>query len=56
MFKSITEFLVTGFAVVISYALYFVIALIMTVLIGLPIGFGIKLIYDAVKSFFVGGW
>lgn len=54
MFKSITEFLLTGFAVIVSYALYFIIAVFMTVLIGLPIGFGIKFIADTVSSFFIG--
>ena len=54
MFKAISDFLLTGFTLIISYVLYFIIAVFMTVLIGLPIGFGVKFIVDTVSSFFIG--
>lgn len=54
MLKAILEFIGTGIAVVVSYVIYFILAVVMTILIGLPIGVGIKLIYDTIASFFGG--
>lgn len=52
MIKQITEFLVTGIAVVTFYLLYFVTMVVLTVLLGLPISLGIKVIIDCMKVIF----
>ena len=52
MIKSFTEFLVTGMVVILSYFIYFVMASILTFLIGLPIAIGIKVILDFMQIIF----
>jgi hypothetical protein len=52
--KSIGEFLATGALLVVTYTLYFVTAVIVTVLLGLPIMIGIKMITDLIQTFFIG--
>lgn len=52
MLKQLIEFLATGFIFIASYFLYFILAVIATFAIGLPIVFGIKLILQFIEVFF----
>jgi hypothetical protein len=52
MFKAISEFFVTGIAVLVAYVTYAIIAIISTLLIGLPIAIGIKMILDVLTLLF----
>ena len=54
MLKSFMEFLATGAVVVVGYFVYFVTAFIITIIIGLPIAFGIKTLIDIVNLLFAG--
>ena len=54
MLKSFMEFLVTGAVVIVGYFVYFVTAFIITIIIGLPIAFGIKTLIDIVNLLFAG--
>lgn len=54
MIKSFLEFLGTGIFVIIGYITYFIVGVISTFMIGLPIGIGIYLINDAIKYLFSG--
>lgn len=54
MLKSFLEFLATGMLVLTGYGMYFIVALVVTFILGLPIGLGIYLINDAVKYLFSG--
>ena len=54
MLKSFLEFLVTGAMVVVGYTLYFISMFIITILLGLPIVYGIKIIIDIINVFFGG--
>jgi uncharacterized membrane protein YccF (DUF307 family) len=54
MIKDIVEFVMTGIMVVVGYLLYFILASIATVLIGIPIGFGIHIINEMIKTLFNG--
>ncbi len=53
MMKQIGEFIGTGIAVIFAYTFYFIIMVISTVLLGLPVAVGIKIILDALDTFFV---
>lgn len=53
MLKQIFEFLGTGLAVIFTYTIYFISMVILTLLLGLPIGIGIKMIADVIDIFFV---
>lgn len=53
MMKQIGEFIGTGIAVILAYAFYFVGMVISTVLLGLPVAIGVKIIIDAIDTFFV---
>jgi hypothetical protein len=48
------EFLATGAVVVVGYFVYFVTSFIITIIIGLPIAFGIKTLIDIVNLLFAG--
>jgi len=50
MIKSFLEFLGVGVMVISAYVTYFILALLATVIIGLPIGLGIYLIQDTVSK------
>lgn len=52
MLKQFIEFLATGFVFIASYFLYFILAVIATFVVGLPIVFGIKLILQFIEVFF----
>lgn len=54
MLKSFMEFLATGAVVVVGYFVYFVTSFIITIIIGLPIAFGIKTLIDIVNLLFAG--
>lgn len=54
MIKEMIEFMVTGIMVIVGYLLYCVSAVIVTFLIGMPIGIGIHLINELVKILFNG--
>lgn len=53
MLKQIFEFLGTGLAVILTYTVYFISMVFVTLLLGLPIGIGIKMIVDVIDVFFV---
>ena len=50
MLKSFLEFLGVGVMVISAYVTYFILTLLATVIIGLPIGLGVYLIQDAVSK------
>lgn len=52
MLKQLTEFLATGLILIGSYFLYFILAVIATFVVGLPIVFGIKLVLQFIEVFF----
>jgi hypothetical protein len=52
IFKSFSEFLITGIVVIVSYIIYFVLGVVITFLLGLPIAFGIKMITDFISMIF----
>lgn len=52
MLKQIVEFLATGLVLIASYFLYFVLVVMATFVVGLPIVFGIKLILQFMGVFF----
>jgi hypothetical protein len=52
IFKSISEFLATGAVLIVSYLLYFVITVVITFVLGLPIALGIKMIIDFINIMF----
>ena len=52
MIKSITDFLVTGIALIFAYIFYFVSVIIVTLLLGFPIAIGIKMILDILPIIF----
>lgn len=52
MLTEIVEFFITGVTVIITYCLYFVMMVVGTFLLGLPIAFGIKLILEFMKILF----
>lgn len=54
MLKSFMEFLITGAMVIVGYILYFISVFIITVLLGLPIVYGVKIIIDIINLFFGG--
>lgn len=54
MIKSFLEFLATGALVITGYFTYFVVAVIATFVIGLPIGLAVYLIKDAITVLFSG--
>jgi len=54
MFKSFLEFLGVGVVVISGYATYFIATVLITFIVGLPIGLGIYLINDAIKYLFSG--
>lgn len=54
MLKSFMDFLATGAVVVVGYFVYFVTAFIITIIIGLPIAFGINTLIDIVNLLFAG--
>lgn len=53
MIKSILEFLATGITVIAGYIIYCVATVILTILVGLPIAAGIKIILDFIGILFV---
>lgn len=52
MLRAISDFIMTGVAVIIVYLTYFVIATIATLMIGFPIAIGIKMILDIISVIF----
>lgn len=52
MLKTLSDFIMTGVAVIIVYLTYFVIATIATLMIGFPIAIGIKMILDIISVIF----
>jgi len=52
MLKQIIEFLATGLVLIGSYFVYFILAVMATFLVGLPIVFGIKLVLQFIEVFF----
>ena len=53
MMKQLGEFIGTGIAVIFAYTVYFIVMVISTVLLGLPVALGIKIILDALDAFFL---
>lgn len=51
--KQFFEFLGTGVAVILTYAFYFIAMIISTVLLGLPVAIGVKIILESIDTFFV---
>ena len=54
MLKQIAEFFVTGITLVVLYLLYFISTVILTIVLGLPVLLGIKMITDILQTFFIG--
>jgi len=54
MLKSFMEFLATGAIVIVGYFVYFITAFIITIIVGLPIAFGINTLIDIVNLLFTG--
>jgi len=54
MLKSFLDFFATGALVVTGYLIYFVSAVIITVILGIPIAFGIKIIMEVMNILFNG--
>lgn len=54
MLKSFMEFLATGAVVIVGYFVYFITAFIITIIVGLPIAFGINTLIDIVNLLFTG--
>ena len=54
MFREITEFIMTGFSVLTLYVVYFFISFLSTILLGIPIGFGVYYVHKFVTYFFNG--
>ena len=50
--KSLSEFLITGAALIVTYCIYFVSAAVATFVVGLPIALGVKMILDFMKILF----
>jgi hypothetical protein len=54
MFKQISEFLITGITLIVGYLFYFIIAAVLTFIIGFPIGIGVYTIVRGLESLFNG--
>lgn len=54
MIKSFLDFFTTGALVIIGYFIYFVSAVIITVILGIPIAFAIKIIVEIMNILFNG--
>ena len=52
MLKAIAEFFITGISVVVVYLTYCAVAIVSTLLLGLPIAVGIKMINDILSVLF----
>lgn len=54
MLKSFMDFLATGALMIIGYLIYFISAVTITVILGIPIAFGMKIIMEVMNILFNG--
>lgn len=54
MLKEIADFISTGLSMIALYAVYFFAALFSTILLGIPIGFGVYYVIKFINYFFNG--
>jgi hypothetical protein len=52
MLKEFFDFILTGISVVLLYFIYFISSFITTIIIGIPIGLGIKFVIDVVDALY----
>ena len=52
MLKQIVEFFTTGILLIVSYLLYFITAILLTFILGLPVAIGIKMVLEFIQVFF----
>jgi len=52
MLKQLFDFILTGISVILTYALYCIFSFITVFVLGVPIGFAIRIIVDAVNMLY----